>query len=429
MRSVLFTLVLSLMGYFAVCQNVFNALDTTARHNPLASLGSRNNPNPSRTGLQKWVSTPTNGVSTSFDASPYKAYYINVAGRRMAFRVKFPNSYLNPDSSGKKYPLMLFFHGAGEPGCSTNGGIYNNEKQLLHGGKLFMDRVNNNEFDGFLFYPQAVAANCSNYWGTAYDNAILATLDSMIKYIRVDADRVFVNGLSDGGRTTWRFARTFPQRVARVAPSAMSAMTTSLTSMIHIPVWFATGGRDTNPTPQQAQETLTAFTNLGGNIKYTIFPTLGHGVWNQHWNEPGYVEYMSGAHKANPMVFFQRYEWCAGSPISAKMGLTAGFNAYEWEKDGVVIARRINGVNTILVPAHVSGFTGNEITVRSYGSYRARFRRTSTVAWSAWSLKPAVLTTKGITQTGSISVRGLRSKVLPAPDGNTTVTLQLAPAF
>ena len=413
----------------AVSQNVFNPADTIARYDSTKPLGSRNNPSPSRTGLQKWVSVPTNGVSTSFDASSYKAYYINVAGRRMPFRLKFPYSYTNPDSAAKRYPMMLFFHGAGEPGCLTNGGIYNNEKQLLHGGKTFMERVDRNEFDGFLFYPQAYVANCSNYWGTTYDNAVLAALDSMVKYIRADIDRLFVNGLSDGGRTTWRFARTFPTRVARVGPSAMSAMTTSLSSMIHIPVWFASGGRDTNPSPEQSQQTLTTFTNLGGNIRYTLFPALGHGVWNQHWAEPDYVPFMNATHKANPLVFFNHYDWCPGQTISARMGLTPGFASYEWERNGVVIARRQNGVNTILVPQHVASFTGNEITVRTLGIYRARFRRTSTGAWSFWSPAPAVLGVKGVTQTAPITVRGVQSKVLPSPDGKTTVTLQLPKGF
>ncbi len=94
-------------------QNVFNPLDTTARYNSAAPYGSRTNPNPAIAGLQKWVSTFTNGVSSSYDASSYKAYYINVLGRRMAFRLKFPNSYSNPDSINKKYPMMMFFHGAG----------------------------------------------------------------------------------------------------------------------------------------------------------------------------------------------------------------------------------------------------------------------------------------------------------------------------
>ncbi len=206
----------------------------------------------------------------------------------------------------------------------------------------------------------------------------------------------------------------FLKGVAKIGPSAMSAMTTNLSSMIHIPVWFASGGRDTNPSPEQSQETLTTFTNLGGNIRYTLFPELGHGVWNQHWAEPDYVPFMNTTHKANPLVYFMRYEWCPGQTISARMGLTPGFNSYEWSRDNVVIARRVNGVNTIVVPTHVASFTGNEITVRSYGTYRARFRRTATGPWSEWSLQPAVLVPKGITQTDSIRITGLSTNILPA---------------
>ncbi|MBL7698840.1 MAG: fibronectin type III domain-containing protein [Chitinophagaceae bacterium] len=413
-------------------QNVFNPNDPQIRYDSTAPLGSQTRPNPAILGLQKWVSVPTNGISSSFDASSYKAYYINVGGRRMPFRLKFPFSYSNPDSANKRYPMMMFFHGAGEPGCPSNGGIYNNEKQLLHGGKTFMDRVNNNQFDGFLFYPQAFVTNCSNFWGTAYDVAINAVLDSLMKYVRFDEDRLFVNGLSDGGRTTWRYARTFPTRVARVAPSAMSAMTSSLTSMIHIPVWFATGGRDTNPSPEQAQETLTIFTNLGGNIRYTQYPNLGHGVWNNHWAEPDYVPYMNGTHKAQPLVYFNHYDWCVGQTIAARIALTPGFNGYEFEREGVVIARRLNGVNTILVSQHVTSMVsgGNEITVRSLGTYRVRFRRTSTSAWSAWSPQPVVIGIKGTTITDTIFYKsGLQSKIVPAPDGKNTVTLQINPGF
>src|SRR4051812_19951950 len=116
MRSILVCLLLSLSSSLCFSQNVFNPLDTQARYNPVAAVGTRNNPNPARTGLQKWVSSPTNGVSSAFDASSYKAYYINVGGRRMAFRLKFPYSYTKPEGAAKRYPVMLFFHGAGEPG-------------------------------------------------------------------------------------------------------------------------------------------------------------------------------------------------------------------------------------------------------------------------------------------------------------------------
>lgn len=413
-------------------QNVFDPADPIVRYDSTQVLGSPQNPNPATTGLQKWVSVPTNSISTGYgawDASSYKAYYINVAGVRLPLRLKFPKSFSNPDSVNKKYPMMLFFHGAGEPGCPANGGIYNNEKQLLHGGQLFASRVDNNEFDGFLIYPQVLTTNCSSSWPNSNDLAVIAFMDSLIKYGRADIDRLFVDGLSDGGRNTWRFTRAYPQRVATIAPSSMFAGTTSHAAMIHIPVWFATGGKDSNPSPAQAQQTLTTFTDLGGDIRYTLYPELGHSVWNQHWAEPDFVPFMNSMHKANPLVFFLHNEWCSGQTIAAKMGLTAGFAQYEWSKDGVTIARRANGANTILVAAAVTSFTGNEITVKQYGTYRARFRRTATGPWSEWSPKPIVVKVKAITNPLPITVNGVKSNVLPALDGSTTVPLMMAPGF
>jgi hypothetical protein len=151
----------------AVAQNVFNPADAQVRHDKTKALGSAQNPNPAKTGLQKWVSTPTTGVSlgsAAWNASSFKSYFINVGGARLAFRIKFPKTYTT--NTTKRFPVMLFLHGAGEVGCSTNGGIYNNEKQLWLGGSLFMSRVDNGSFDGFLVYPQltTTSADCWGVW-------------------------------------------------------------------------------------------------------------------------------------------------------------------------------------------------------------------------------------------------------------------------
>ena len=125
MKRIVFFLGLILCAALCInAQNVFNPADPTVRYNANAALGSAQKPDPAKPGLQKWVSVPTNSISTGFgswDASSYKAYYINVAGRQLAFRLKFPKSYTNPDSAAKRYPVMLFFHGAGEAACPSNG--------------------------------------------------------------------------------------------------------------------------------------------------------------------------------------------------------------------------------------------------------------------------------------------------------------------
>lgn len=420
----------------ALAQNVFNPSDAIVRYDKTKALGTSQNPNPAILGLQKWVSTPTNGVSLGSDAwdnTSFKAYFLNLAGVQMAFRIKFPKSYSNPDSINKKYPVMLFLHGAGEVGCPSNNGIYNNEKQLWLGGQLFRDRVNNNEFDGFLVYPQLVNPDgCWGAWGetkTANLSINLSMIDSLVKYVRADVDRVLITGLSGGGYGAWRTAETFPQRIAKIMPSAAAGSVSNRTAFVHIPIWFATGGKDPDPSPTQALYSYNKMLEIGADIRYTQYPDLGHAVWYRHWREPDFPAQMNDMHKANPLVFFQHNEFCPNETIAARLGITQGFYAYEWQRDGVTIATRVNGVNTILKPEHVTSFTGNEIIVKSYGTYQVRFKRNGASAWSVFSPKPAIVKTKATTQTAAITIAGKKSKVLPALDGSTTVPLTLPAGF
>jgi pimeloyl-ACP methyl ester carboxylesterase len=434
-RSLLFCLILSLSSS-GLTQNVFNPSDPIVRYDKTKALGTAQNPNPAKAGLQKWVSVPTTGVSlgtSAWNASSFKAYYINVGGARMAFRVKFPTSYTT--NTTKRYPVMLFLHGAGEAGCSTNGGIYNNEKQLWLGGSLFMGRVDNGSFDGFLVYPQLVTttSDCWGVWGAttaANFNAVFAMIDSLGKYARANIDRVVVDGLSGGGFGAWRSASSYPTRVAKIIPSANAGSTSNRTAFVHIPIWFATGGKDPDPSPAQAQYTLTRMKEIGADIRYTQYPTLGHNMWYNHWREPDFVAAMNDAHKANPLVFFQKTDYCSGEAINSKLGITPGYYAYEWQKDGITIATRTNGVNTIVNGTSVISFTGNEINVRSLGSYRVRFKRSASAAWSDYSPKPAVIRLQASgSQAEAITVVGIKSKVLPALDGSTTVPLTMPAGY
>src|SRR4030095_13810491 len=47
----------------------------------------------------------------------------------------------------KKYPVVLFLHGAGERGND-------NELQLTHGWKLFADSINRKKYPAFVIFPQ-----------------------------------------------------------------------------------------------------------------------------------------------------------------------------------------------------------------------------------------------------------------------------------
>src|SRR5260221_13807474 len=68
------------------------------------------------------------GVTASAqDLSLYQKKEFKLSEKTMPYRILFPENY----DRTKKYPLVLFLHGAGERGND-------NEKQLTHGAKLFL---------------------------------------------------------------------------------------------------------------------------------------------------------------------------------------------------------------------------------------------------------------------------------------------------
>lgn len=377
--------------------NVFNPAD------PIVAYNSASPPSTNWNNVQKWVVTNRN---LGWTTSSYKSYHFN----GISFRVKFPKTYAHNVADGKKYPVMIFWHGAGEKGT-----IYDNELQLLHGGELFRDRVDNGEFDGYLIYPQ----NTNGYFGNTYYAPMMQVLDSMAKYVKLDVDRVFACGLSAGGSATFEVTSGYPTRITKAAPSAAAAtgLIPYIPQFVHIPIWFATGGLDTNPTPFMAQQTYDSLVGRGADVQWTLYPDQGHFCWYSHWQEANFVTYMNDMHKANPLVYFQRNLFCPDSPTNARLGISAGFVAYEWQR------------NTGSGFVTIAGATSNEYIATIYGTYRVRFKRTASGNWSDWSPKPVTVGPKTTTITPDPTVKGMRSKVLPAPDGSTTVPLRLTQGF
>ncbi|HYJ39103.1 MAG TPA: hypothetical protein VEV87_10820, partial [Chitinophagaceae bacterium] len=215
--------IFSYLNLFAQA-GVFDPADPMVNYSASAPLGSAQRPVTNWGNMQKWVVTPR----FSWDSARFKAYHFN----GVSFRVMFPKSYQHNVVDGKKYPVMLFWHGAGERGT-----IYDNELQLLHGGELFKNRVNSFAFDGFLIYPQ----NTGGSFGDSYYQPTLRVLDSLAKYCKLDIDRVIIDGLSAGGQACFEMLLLYPGRVAKAAPSAAASTGAlgGLNDFIHIPIWMA----------------------------------------------------------------------------------------------------------------------------------------------------------------------------------------------
>ncbi|HEY4154325.1 MAG TPA: PA14 domain-containing protein, partial [Puia sp.] len=388
---------LLLAGFFstsAIAQTgVLNPNDPIVIYNPASKPVT-----PPNGTLVKWVKT----TRLSWNSTSLKCYYIS----GIPFRLKFPKSY-STAADGKTYPLYLFFHGIGEKGT-----IYDNEYSMAHGGDVHTAAVDNGTFDGFLLYPQSTSA--SGGWNAAQLSVIYGLImNHLIPEVKVDPNRVIVNGLSGGGAATWEFVEAYPQLVAADIPmsGASSTDVTKVSSLIYNPIWLLTGGLDVSPSPYTAGQVASAAAAAGCDFSWKLYTTLAHNTWDSTWKEPDYFPFMLRAHKANPWARFGRTDFCPGDPINVTLGVTPGFTSYQWRKNGVVIP----------------GAGSNTINVTDLGTYDCRIERGST--WSVWSPIPVVIKTKLPTVTPDIKVLGLASDVIPAPDGSTSVNLQVPTGY
>jgi predicted esterase/chitodextrinase len=386
MKQLLFTLttifVLAFLNSVGMAQTtVFNPDDPVVRCpcNPIPAQ-------PPNGQVGKWVATRV----VSWANDDFKAYIY----KGMAFRVKFPRNF-KTDPVSKRYPLVMFLHGLGERGPITD-----NERQFLNGAAQTHQRqINNGEFDGFAVFPQ-------NTQGWFYNVAILAELvDIMVNQVRVDPFRVVVHGLSAGGQATWNVVMAHPRHFAAALP--MSANNGNAQSQFRFsPVWQFQGALDNNPKLADALGLESAMKSVNANYKLTVYKDLGHATWSRAYQEPDFLPFINRANKTNPHIIAGKREYCPGEAINVTMGVTPGFDGYEWRRNGVVIA----------------GATTNTLTVTQEGSYDVRIRRGT--EWSYFSPQPVVITVRQPTPAltlNDISIRN--STVLPDGAGRNTTTL------
>src|SRR5579871_2266675 len=153
---------------------------------PVITYNSSSPPTqPAWNSIGKWVRT----VRLSWNTTNYKCYIFN----SYPFRLRYPKSYNPTANDGKKYPILIFFHGAGEAGT-----MYDNELSLAHGGNVFDTAVANGTFDGYIFVMQTP----NGFWGEPVYGYITQVLDYMIANNKLDPFRISLNGLSAGGEGT-----------------------------------------------------------------------------------------------------------------------------------------------------------------------------------------------------------------------------------
>jgi len=179
--------------------------------------------------------------------------------------------YLPKDynESDKDFPLVLFLHGAGERGTDI-------EKVKVHGLPRLI-----NEGKDFPFI--VVSPQCSDdiFWNV---DVLIALLDEIEANYRIDKNKIYVTGLSMGGRGTWELALQQPNRFAAIAPVCGWSSPVEACKIAHIPIWVFHGAKDVVVPVSASEQMVEKLKSCGSNVKLTIYPEANHDSWTETYN-------------------------------------------------------------------------------------------------------------------------------------------------
>lgn len=196
---------------------------------------------------------------------------------KLDYLLYLPPGY-DSDPTGR-FPLLLFLHGSGERGNDL-------ERLKLHGIPQLLE--NGQELPFIVVSPQCPA---DSHW-TLHVESLNALLDDVISRHRVDEQRVYLTGLSMGGAGAWMLAGAYPERFAAVVPICARIVPLPLPRLKDLPVWAFHGDADEVVPVSEAQRTADGLKAIGGNVKLTVYPGVGHDSWTQTYANPELYEWL-----------------------------------------------------------------------------------------------------------------------------------------
>jgi predicted peptidase len=221
-------------------------------------------------------------------------------GKVLPYRILYPEGY----DKAKKYPLVLFLHGAGERGSD-------NEKQLMHGSKMFLTAENRKNFPTIVVFPQCPE---NSYWSSVsidrnktpltfefnYDNTITWPLDAVQKLViqiqtseATDKKRCYVTGLSMGGMGTFEIVYRFPKLFAAAMPICGGGDAIRYDERIKkTAFWVFHGDADAVVNVNESRAMVNKLKSLKVSTTYTEYPNVNHSSWDNAFAEPTFLSWM-----------------------------------------------------------------------------------------------------------------------------------------
>lgn len=230
------------------------------------------------------------------------------AGKTLGYRLLKPKDY----DPARKYPLVLFLHGAGQRGDD-------NTAQVKYGVPPFAKPAFRGQFPCFVVVPQCPAEQkwVDLDWAatgphtqpaalTQSTELALGAVAAVQKEFSIDVDRLYVMGLSMGGYGTWDLITRQPEKWAAAVAICGGGDRTVAARAKGVAVWAFHGLNDGVIKPSRTVEMIEALRAAGANPLYSELPYTGHNCWDIAFGEPQLLPWLFAQKRGQAAVPFEK---------------------------------------------------------------------------------------------------------------------------
>lgn len=223
-------------------------------------------------------------------------------------KTTLPYRLLSPAADlSKKYPLLIFLHGAFEKG-------EDNENQLLIGGTFFLRDSIRENYPAYILFPQCPEEDSWAYFENRIDfatgfatdwnfpfpkeptpvTAVLKKLiDSLISDGKILTDKIYIAGLSQGGMGVLDLIARYPELFAAgISICGAGEPATCRLFAGKVALWLFHGGNDKVVPVDFSRQFYKRLKRNGTGIRYTEYPGVQHNSWLNAFAEPDLMRWL-----------------------------------------------------------------------------------------------------------------------------------------
>jgi len=199
---------------------------------------------------------------------------------------------------GRRYPLVVFMHGAGSRGSD-------NVTQLRYGGAPLLNWAKRTGQEFFMVAPQCPE---KDKWVDTNFGAVKSSMkpkptlelamameiiDDACKRYPIDFDRIYVIGISMGGYATWELLQRRPRMFAAALPCCGGGDVSFASRLTGVPIWAFHGDADKTVPVCRTRDMVSAIKAAGGRkILYREYKGKDHDVWTPTFSDDSVFEWL-----------------------------------------------------------------------------------------------------------------------------------------